>query len=71
MSILLAIQTVLSVILVISILLQSRAAGLSATFGGGANSAYVQRRGAEKFLYQATIIISIAFLVLTILQWYV
>jgi len=69
MNILLAIQAVLSVILIFCILLQSRAAGLTSN-SGGVNQAFVQRRGAEKLLYQATIAISITFFVLTVLQWY-
>jgi protein translocase SecG subunit len=42
------------------ILLQHRASGLSATFGGGGTT-YVQRRGAEKFLFTATIWLSFIF----------
>ncbi len=69
MNILLAIQAVFSVLLIFCILLQSRAAGLSAGTSG-ANQPVVQRRGAEKLLYQATIVLSVAFFVLTVLQWY-
>ncbi len=64
------IQAFLSILLLLVILLQHRSAGLSATFGGN-DSAYVQRRGAELFLYRATVAISIAFFVLTVLDWYV
>lgn len=63
-------QAVLGVLLSIVILLQHRAAGLSATFGG-ADTSYVQRRGAERVLYRLTIILGIAFFSLTILDWYV
>lgn len=69
MNIILAIQTVLSILLILCILLQSRAAGLTSGTSG-VNQAVVQRRGAEKLLYQATIAISFAFFVLTVLQWY-
>ncbi len=64
------IQAFLSVLLLLVILLQHRSAGLSATFGGN-DSAYVQRRGAELFLYRATVALSLAFFVLTVLDWYV
>lgn len=64
------IQAFLSVLLLLVILLQHRSAGLSATFGGN-DSAYVQRRGAELFLYRATVVLSLAFFVLTVLDWYV
>lgn len=64
------IQAVLGVLLSFAILLQHRASGLSATFGGS-DTSYVQRRGAERVLYQGTIILSIAFFALTVLDWYV
>lgn len=64
------IQAVLAVLLLLVVLLQHRAAGLSATFGGN-DSAYVQRRGAELFLYRATVALSVVFFLLTVLDWYV
>jgi protein translocase SecG subunit len=70
MTIIAYIQAVLAILLLVTILIQHRAAGLSATFGGN-DSAYVQRRGAELFLYRFTIIISIVFFVLTIADWYI
>ncbi len=70
MNFFLTIQAILSVLLVLSILLQHRAAGLSVG-GSGMNTMIVQRRGAEKFLYQATVVLSIVFFLLTIVQWYV
>lgn len=65
-----AVQAVCAVLLCICILLQHRAAGLSATFGGQ-GGAQVQRRGAEKLLYQLTVILSVAVALLTVVQWYV
>ncbi len=70
MTIIAYIQAVLAVILLVTILVQQRAAGLSATFGGN-DTAYVQRRGAELFLYRVTVAISILFFVLTVLDWYI
>ena len=43
-----------------SILLQSRGAGLGATFGGD-SSVYRSRRGIEKRLFQFTIVLAVAF----------
>lgn len=63
-------QAVLGVLLSFAILLQHRASGLSATFGGS-DTSYVQRRGAELMLYKGTIVLSIAFFALTVLDWYV
>lgn len=70
MSIIVYLQAVIAVLLVLSILLQHKATGLSATFGS-TDTSYVQRRGAERVLYQASIAMSIAFFALTVLDWYV
>lgn len=64
-------QVVVAVLMVLGILIQHRASGLSATFGGNNDTSFVQRRGAEKVLFQATIVLSIVFFSLTILDWYV
>ena len=66
----LAIQAIIAILLSLCILVQHRSSGLSSTFGGGGVT-YVQRRGAERVLYRATIVLSAAFLLLTILDWYV
>ncbi len=60
-------QIVVSVLLVIAVLLQSQGAGLSATFGGGDN-VYLTRRGAEKVIFIATIVLGIIFLALGLLN---
>ncbi|OGZ61268.1 MAG: preprotein translocase subunit SecG [Candidatus Spechtbacteria bacterium RIFCSPLOWO2_02_FULL_38_8] len=60
-TILLVTQIVVSVALVASILLQKRGAGLGGAFGGG-GSTYYQKRGAEKILYYATIVLSFLFI---------
>ena len=54
------IQSILAVILIIAILLQQRGAGLTGTFGGD-SSAYSTRRGAEKVIFTATIVVAILF----------
>lgn len=54
------VQTVLAVLLIAGVLLQSRGTGLGAAFGGGGN-VYRTKRGAEKKLFQLTIIITILF----------
>jgi len=55
------IQIVLAVLMVIAILLQQRGTGLSSAFGGEGN-VYRTKRGAEKIIFIATIILAIAFL---------
>ena len=56
----------LSVLLVIGILLQQRGAGLSGTFGGSGLE-YSTKRGAEKILFYATIVIAALFIAASIL----
>ncbi len=51
--------------LMASILLQSRGAGLGATFGGD-SSVYRSRRGIEKRLFQFTVILAVLFVVFSI-----
>jgi len=58
-------QIVVSILLVISILLQQRGSALSNTFGGD-SSVFVGRRGAEKWLFMVTIILSVIFFGLAI-----
>jgi len=53
-------QIVVSILLALSILLQQKSAGLSATFGGGSN-AYSSKRGIDKFLVNSTILFAILF----------
>jgi len=59
------IQIVLAVLLISSILLQHRGTSLGGAFGGEGN-VYRSRRGAEKFLFWATIILAILFVVIMI-----
>lgn len=51
-------EIIVSVFLIISVLLQNRAEGLGKMFGGG-GEVFRTRRGLEKFLYYATIILAI------------
>ena len=55
------IQIVIAILLVIAILIQNRGSGLSAAFGGEGNI-YRTKRGLEKNLHIATIILVVAFL---------
>lgn len=68
--ILTVLQIVVALLLSLSILVQHRASGLSQTFGG-AGATIVQRRGAERVIYRASILLSCVFFGLAILQWYV
>jgi protein translocase SecG subunit len=67
---LLVIDAILGSILALLILLQHRASGLSATFGG-TGTTYVQRRGAERVLFTLTVWISVAFFVIAVALMYI
>lgn len=55
-------QIVLSLLLITGIVLQQRGAGLGGAFGGdNFASTFYKRRGAEKFLFNATIVIAVLF----------
>ena len=58
--ILILVQLIVAVLLVLTILLQSRGAGLSGTFGGD-SAIHTVRRGPEKFLYGVTIVLALIF----------
>lgn len=56
------IQIVLSVLLIICILLQQTGASMGGAFGGdNFSAAYHTRRGSEKFLFYATIVLGTLF----------
>lgn len=57
-------QGVVSVLLIVSILLQNRGTGLSETFGGGASggNSYQTKRGFDKFLFRFTVLLTIIFI---------
>jgi preprotein translocase subunit SecG len=51
---------VLSILLIVGIVLQQRGASLGGAFGGdNFASTFYKRRGAEKFLFNATIVIAV------------
>lgn len=58
-------EIIVSILLVISILLQNRGAGLSSTFGGDFGG-YYSKRGFEKFIVWFSIGLSIIFILLAI-----
>jgi preprotein translocase subunit SecG len=60
-SILLILQIVLSVLVVITVLLQVRGSGLGSLFGNIGGEFYRSRRGIETLLYRGTIVLIILF----------
>lgn len=65
--ILLIAQIIVCVTLVVVILLQSKGSGLSTVFGGGGGF-YRSKRGVEKLFVYFTIILTVLFFALSILQ---
>ena len=53
-------QVLISIFLIIAILMQQRGTGLSAAFGGDGNI-YRTKRGLEKIIFIATIVLSVLF----------
>jgi protein translocase SecG subunit len=62
------IQITLSVVLIILVLLQPTDADAGGSFGGGAVSTWHTRRGGEKVIYIATIVVAILFVASVLLS---
>jgi preprotein translocase subunit SecG len=60
-------QIIISIGLISTILLQSQGGGLGESFGGGGSS-YRTRRGAEKIIYYATIVLAGLFILSSLLR---
>jgi len=61
------VEVVVSVLLIISVLLQNRSGGLGTVFGGvSGGEFYRSKRGLEAFLYNSTIILGIIFSVVAL-----
>jgi protein translocase SecG subunit len=54
-------QLIIAILLILSILLQNQGSGLGEAFGGS-NSVYLTKRGLEKKLFVATIVLAVLFL---------
>ena len=52
---------IVAILLIISILLQQRGSGLGAAFGGEGN-VYMAKRGAEKVIFWASIVLAVLFM---------
>ena len=53
--------TIVSILLIIVILLQQKNAGLGTMMGGTGEEIAQTRRGADKFLHQATVVLAVLF----------
>jgi preprotein translocase subunit SecG len=57
---------IISVLLILSVILQSKGAGLGGLTGADAGSVFTARRGVERTLFWITIVLSVLFFALTI-----
>jgi preprotein translocase subunit SecG len=60
-------QIIVSVLLMGAILLQAKGTGLGSSWGGGGEF-YSSRRGVEKILFRATIVLAGLFLIISLLS---
>ena len=62
-------QIVVSLLLIVAVLLQERESGVSGVLGGGQGGEfYHRRRGIEKFVFVATILLLIVFVALALVN---
>lgn len=64
------VYTIISLLLTITVLSQSKGNGLSATFGGSGEF-YAQKRGAEKVLFNITLVLAVAFIGMSISFYFI
>lgn len=62
----LIIQAIIAILLIVSILLQSRGEGLG-VLGADIGGSHHTKRGFEQFLYQASIVLSVAFIGMSVI----
>lgn len=60
-------QLIFALSLIVAILLQAQGTGLGNIFGGGGET-YRSKRGAERILFLATIVLAIGFLLISVLN---
>ena len=60
-TILSVIQIIISILLVVTILLQQKGSGAGSAFGGSGGASYHTMRGFEKILFIATIVLGVIF----------
>ncbi len=59
-------QVVIAVVMIVLVTLQAKNAGLSQMFGGGDMGVFKTRRGVEKTMFQATIVLAVLFILLAL-----
>jgi len=59
------VEIIISVTLILVILLQARGSGFGSALGGSSSTFYRTRRGAEKTLFQLTIVLVVIFILIS------
>jgi preprotein translocase subunit SecG len=62
---------IISVLLILSVILQSKGAGLGGLTGADAGSVFTARRGVERTLFWTTIILSAVFFILVLVLLFI
>ena len=60
------VQVGIAVLMTVTILMQQRGSGLSGAIGGGSSMQYSTKRGVEKGVFTATIVLAAAFIIISI-----
>lgn len=61
------VQIILAIALIIAVVLQARGSDLGGVFGGGGGGIYRTRRGVERTLFNATIVLAVLFFIVSVL----
>lgn len=64
-------QIIVSVALVVAILFQQRGGGGSAIFGGSGGGGYYTKRGFERIIFIATIVLAVLFILLSLINLFI
>ena len=62
------IQIIVAILIIVLILLQQRGTALGSAFGGDSGGSYSTRRGLQKKIFIASIILTVIFLLLAVLN---
>ena len=61
---------IISVLLIVSVIMQSKGAGLGGLTGADTGSVFTARRGVERTLFRLTIVLSVVFFILVLVLVY-
>jgi preprotein translocase subunit SecG len=62
------VQILLAIVVIALVLVQAKGSGFSGMFGGDSTSVYRTRRGIEKRMFQATIVLSVLFFLVALVN---